>query len=182
MVESMVYPNEPLARTPEGVKPVKKVVNPSSKKIERIYRNIEDEPLINKIKALESKLLAAHPDSSNLDYTDAGKQMLSSLLSCFQRLIRVEYGPLGYLVKSDSESIIRLYGVDTDEDFYAMVEGSRIRISSPKLEQMVVAGGGRRFIGEYGLIANDPAETPANARLSDEAIEEIIESIKKRLR
>ena len=126
-------------------------------------------------------MLAAHPDSNDLDYTDAGRQMLSALLGCFQKLIHVEYGPLGYLVKSDSESIIRLYGVDTDEDFYAMAEGSRIRISSPKLEQMVAVGGGRRFIGEEGLIANDPAETPMNARLSDEAIEEIIGSIKRRL-
>ena len=177
----MVYPSEPFAKTPEGVKPVKKVVNPSSQKIEKIYRNIEDEPLIDKIKALESKLLAVHPDSNDLDYTDADKQMLSALLNYFQKLVRVKYGPLGYLVKSDSESIIRLYGVDTDEDFYAMVEGSRIRISSPKLEQMIAAGGGRRFIGEEGLIANDPAETPMNARLSDEAIEEIIGSIKRRL-
>lgn len=176
-----MYPTEPPAKTPEGVKPVKEVVNPSSGKVEKIYRNIEDEPLINKIKALENKLLAVHPDPNELYYTDADKKILKTLLDYFQKLMKVEYGPLGYLVKSDSESIIRLYNVDTDEDFYAMVEGSRIRISSQRLERMVAGGGGKRFLGEEALIANNPAETPMNARLSDEAIEEIIESIRKRL-
>ena len=158
--------------------PVAQVVNPSSKKIENIYRNIEDEPLINKIKNLEVELLKLHPNTDD-DYSDGAKAILKQLFPDFEKLMKVKYGPLGYLVKSDSETIIHLYGVDTDEDYYEMVDGSRIRISSEQLEKMVVAGGGKRFIGEEGLIANDPAETPRNAKLTADAVRMIMDSIKQ---
>ena len=117
----------------------------------------------------------------------AEKGILNELLNDFKELLKTPYGPLGYLVMSEPEQIIKLYGVDTDKGFFAMVEGSRIRITSPKderffnLEKMIIAGGGKRWFGEAGAVLNDPAETQSNKKLSDTAICEIIESIKKKL-
>ena len=179
--------------------PAAQVVNPSSQKIENLYRNIEDEPLIKRIKALEERLMTLTGKYSvdediekvaeqlgdrriEADTEGAGMgraTILKLLLGDFNELLKIPYGALGYLVSSDSESIVKLYGVDTDMEFYAMVEGSKIRISSRRLERAVF--GNKRFIGEAGLTLHNPAETTNNERLADEAISEIIASIKRKL-
>jgi len=197
--------NPALANEPDMPKPAAEVVNPATQQIEKLYRNIEDEPLIKRIKALEQRLMSITgkysieedveeiaeelgdkkagpklegPDSKNAD----GDRMkiLKELLDDFNQLLMIPYGALGYLVSSDSESIIKLYGVDTDREFYAIVGGSKIRVSQRRLEEAVAASG-RRFIGERGLLINNPAETTSSEKLSDEAINEIIAAIQKKL-
>ncbi|MGI0100400.1 MAG: hypothetical protein ACREBH_01600 [Candidatus Micrarchaeaceae archaeon] len=184
------------------------ITNPSSGKLEDIYRNIENEPLISKIKALEEKLEVLNGEESvELDFEEAEnpnaednvqklspeqkdvakKEVLNELLGNFKDLLKTPYGPLGYLVKSESEQILKLYGVDTDQEFSSMIEGTKILITSPKdkrffnVEKMVAAGGGKRWLGEAGVALNDPAETQQNERLSDEAIQDIISSIEEKL-
>lgn len=193
--------NPELPGTPE---PDARIINPSSGKIESIYRNIVDEPLLGEIKGLEERLkeldndytvekdvervaeglgdAQAGPDGVDTKYSGYGREeALRGLLDCFNRLLKTPYGAIGYLVGTDSESIVKLYGVDTDMDFYAMVHGSRIRISSRRLER-AVAVSGRRWIGERGLILHNPAETPLNERLAEDAINEIIAAIQSKLR
>ncbi len=198
---------DPVIKNPK-VPPVAKIINPSSGKLENIYKNIENDALINKIKALEEKLeLLKGEQSVELDFEEAEnpgigksmqklsqnqkdaaeKEILNELLNDFKELLKTPYGPLGYLVRSEPEQIIKLYGIDTDKDFFTMIEGSRIRITSPKderffnLEKMIVAGGGKRWFGEAGAVLNDPAETQSNKKTSDNAIHEIIASIEKKL-
>jgi len=203
---SGVIEDEPIAKDP-GVLPAASVANPSSGKLESIYKNIENEPLINKIKALEEKLEILSGEESveldveeaknpNMDITNklspkqtaaAEKGILNELLNDFKELLRTPYGSLGYLVKSESEQILKLYGVDTDKAFFSMIEGSRMMITSPKgkhffdVEKMEVAGGGKRWLGEAGVTLSNPAETQENGKLSDDAIREIIAAIEKRL-
>ncbi len=198
---------EPVAKEP-GVPPVAQITNTSTGKLENIYKNIEHEPLINKIKALEVKLEILNGEQSvELDFEeaenpdlqdsvqklspeqkDAAKnETLNELLGDFRELLKNPYGSLGYLVKSEPEEILKLYGVDTNREFSVMIEGSKIRITSPygkryfNIERMVAAGGGKRFIGEAGVTISDPAETQQNEKLSDEAIREIIAAIEKKL-
>ncbi len=203
---SGVIEDEPVAKKP-GVPPAARVSNPSSGKLDSIYKNIENEPLINKIKALEEKLeILSGEESVELDIEEAEnpnmeivnklkpeqtaaaeKEILNVLLNDFVELLKTKYGPLGYLVKSESEQILKLYGVDTDKAFFSMIEGSKMMITSPKgkqffdVEKMAVAGGGKRWLGEAGVTLSNPAETQANEKLSDDAIREIITAIRKRL-
>ncbi len=119
---------------------------------------------------------------------DAGRgfgreDILRELLQYFAELLKVSYGPIGYLTMSDGESTRHLYNVDTDIDYYAMVDGARIRISSKRLEGMVFAAGGKRLpLIEEGEMIDDPAETPSNKKFADEAIKEIMDSIGDMLR
>ena len=46
---------DPIIKNPKAP-PVAKIKNPSSGKLENIYKNIENDALINKIKALEGKI------------------------------------------------------------------------------------------------------------------------------
>ena len=196
----MILPtDQPIISKDPRVPPAAQVTNPSSGKLENIYRNIDNEPLIKQIKELEVRYdelenvqsmerdeveMEEQQGSTNADISinkENERQLLSSLLDKFTKLLKSPYGPIGYLVSTDSESIIKLYGVDTDEDYTDMVEGNRIRVSSQVLEKAIAAGGGRRFIGERGLILDNPAQTPANAKLSANAIGEIIQSIKRKL-
>ena len=204
---SGVIEDEPVAKSP-NVNPSGQIINPSSGKIQNIYKNIENEPLINTIKTKEAKLEILEGEQSvELDIEEAEnpdienstsglnkeqkraseRDILNELLLDFKSLLKTPYGPLGYLVMSESEQIRKLYGVDTDQDFLCMVEGSKIRITSPKdkklfnVEKMVVAGGGKRWMGEAGSTIIDPAETQSNEKFADEAIQEIISSIENKL-
>lgn len=196
--------NDPVQADPNDLPPpVAMVKNPASGKIERIYKNIENEPLIEKIKRLEEKLESLMGDYSveaDLENIREDKPILKSqmnkeevrkgdivllkdLLESFGRLLKTEYGVIGYLVRSNSEDILKLYGVDSDEDYYyhLKTQGSTIRISSKLVEGAVAAGGGRRWLGESGLLLNNPAETPNNIKVADRVIDEIIASIKTKL-
>ncbi len=193
-----MYPNEEIQFTG---KPAATVVNSASGKIERIYKNIENEPLINHIKALEEKLeILTGVQSVELDIEEIEnpemkdlqtlspeqavakkEEILNKLLADFGELLKTQYGSLGYLVMSESEQILKLYGVDTDDDYFFDFEGSTMRISSSKLEKMVAAGGGKRWIGEDALHAKNPAETQDNRKIADEAINRIMQAIKNML-
>jgi hypothetical protein len=146
----------------------------------KVYKNIEDEVLVKKIQALESKLTSSHTDKDEA-YTTVEKRILKSLLKDFNTLIKTPYGSLSYLVETTSEDIIKLYGVDTDRDFYSMRQGGNIRVANPTLDKMVGAGGNRRFVGEAGLVISDPAESSANAKITNAAIQKIIDAIKEKL-
>ncbi len=177
-----------------------------------VYRNIENEPLIGRIKALEDKLEAlmgdlsedeaaremeeeiktgkpvpAGPKRENANNTGEEKHILNELLKDFEELLKTTYGPLGYLVKSDSEDVLKLYGVDTDREFWTLRGGSAIRVPSAKgwlqfsADTLAVAGG-RRWIGLRGLMVSNPQELPENARTTDDVIKEIIEAIKTKLK
>lgn len=183
-------------------RPAGAYTNPASNTIESVYRNIEDEPLIKKIKKLEERLggllgipsveqdieeaaeelgdkpKMAKPDKQEADAEE--REIMGELLEGFNRLLKAPYGALGYLVMSDPEEVKKLYGVDTMMDFYSMVGGSVIRISSTRMEGAVMASG-HRFIGEEGMYLRNPSETPNNARLSDDAIKDIIAAINDRL-
>ncbi len=169
--------------------------------VSRVNRNIENEPLVRKIKALEQKLIEAMGDKESvmedlkeeqdkLDGKKEGKhvedvglerKILEELMDDFTELLKTKYGALGYLVQSTSADIEKLYGIDTDREYYCMIDGSRIRIPNAKLDPMVAAGSGRRWIGERGLIIDNPAETPANAKITDNVVNEIIDAIQKKL-
>ncbi len=177
--------------------------DPDSLKLKGLYKNIEDNKLIKSIKAIEQQLLDAENKPSvsedieevaeelgdakpSLHKTGSGngigkKNLLMKLLKDFEELLTVPYGAIGYLVMSDSESIRHLYGVDASTDFYAMVDDTRIRISSERLGKMIIAGGGKMFLGEGGEILDDPAETSSNEKLADDAINGIIRSIRDML-
>jgi hypothetical protein len=175
-------------------------ISPDSNKLKALYKNIEDDKLIKAIKTLEQKILdienvpsvdqdieriaeqLGDGDKKERRSGDTGRGgILKMLLQDFVELLKVPYGSIGYLIMSDGESIKHLYGVDTNSDFYAMVDGTRLRISSWRLERMNVAGGGKRFLGEEGAMLDNPAETPGNERLADDAINEIIDSIRDML-
>ncbi len=147
--------------------------------IGKIYRNVEDEPLIRKIKLLEKQLPDDFADRE--ETTGQEKKVLEDLLNDFKQLLQVKYGALGYLVSTTSEEIIHLYGVDTDRDFVFLEGGSSIRVPNEKLDPVIEAGGGRRWMGERGFVLYDPEETPANRKMTDEAVKEIIAAIKDRL-
>lgn len=174
----------------------------------KIYRNIENEPLINKIKALEEKLVSLTGDltarealKETEEEIETGKpvpmqkpqtarlseeerKIYEELLDDFNELLKVPYGPLGYLVKSTSEDIIKFYGVDTDRDFWTLRGGSAIRLINKKApfatDKMAIAGG-RRWAPYRGLLISDPEEMPENIKQTDEAIQEIVAAIKKKL-
>ena len=171
--------------------------------ITAIHKNIQNEPLIKEIKALEVKLLAARgkeretvmedieeirdkllnrPEEKHTLDKSQEKGILEQLLQLFKELLKTRYGPLGYIVSTTTSDIEKLYGVDTDQDFY-FLDGSSIRIPNRKLDPAVDAGGGRRLgmFGERGLILYDPSETPLNARITDHAVQEIMDAIQKRL-
>lgn len=203
----MTLATEPENLTPENSRadlppPTTQVVNPPSFKIDNIYRNIENEPLIKKVKSEEirlEELLGIDSVDIDLEEAEKGQQdpsepkkgtpewnasvekSFKTLLDDFNKLLKTAYGPLGYLVMSDSESIVKLYGVDSDDDYYLYLRSSIIRVSSKRLEKMVVGGGGRRFIGERGLTIHDPAEITGNMKVADHVINEIISSIRRRL-
>ena len=187
-------------------KPAGYAIDPSTGGRDSLYRNIEDNAFIKKIKALEERLLELEDvpsveedieqeaeelgdvksEASSTGQAPGGseeREILEELLEDFGQLLKVPYGPIGYLVKSDSESIRHLYGIDTDADYYSMVDGTRIRISSSRLEHMVKAGGGKRLPwgGEEGAMLDDPAETPANESLAEDAVNSIIASIQDKL-
>jgi hypothetical protein len=145
----------------------------------KIYKNIEDEPLIRKIKNLEKQLPDNFANKKNL--TDSEKKILGELLKNFKQLLKVKYGPLGYLVSTPAEDIIHFYGVDTEEEFIFLEGGSSIRIPNRRLDRAVMAGGSKRWMGERGLLISDPQENPQNLRVTDAAINEIIQAIGKRI-
>jgi hypothetical protein len=195
----------PIDQNPAAPKPSAQVVNDASQKLDSVYKNIQNEPLIEKIKAREEKLEAllgietVEDDLKDAEREEKGEPdlervradpettkpqqiaLFNELLGYFNALLKTTYGPLGYLVKSNSEEILKLYGVDSDDDFYLKLDRSVIRVSSRRLEQMVIAGGGKRFVGERGLLINDPAETPNNVRVTDEVVSEIISAIKEKV-
>jgi hypothetical protein len=171
--------------------------------ITAIHKNIQNEPLIGRIKVLEARLLEMRPGGNETvtrDIEEIGnglenrleekhavdgtrkKEILERLLRLFKELLKTRYGPLGYIVSTTASDIEKLYGVDTDRDFYFM-DGSSIRIPNRKLDPAVDAGGGRRLgmFGERGLILYDPSETPLNVRITDHAVQEIIDAIQKKL-
>ncbi|MCL5430234.1 MAG: hypothetical protein M1504_02010 [Candidatus Marsarchaeota archaeon] len=203
---ALMYPeDESSIRTPK--KPNAKVVNPANLKVEDIYKNIQDETTIGRIKELEEQLErlrgihTVEDDIKEMESEDedanskepkldkAGStnikgdetEILSNLLTAFNKLLKSRYGPLGYLVMSDSETIKRLYDIDTDEDFYLGLEQSVIRVSSRRLERMVAGGGGKRWIGERSILIHDPDEVQQNARTTERVVMEIIESIQEQL-
>ena len=168
--------------------------------ITKINRNIEDEPLIKRIKALELKLLDAMGSRESVaeDIEEAqgngrskGQRReedraaeaaaLRDLLEAFEELLKTKYGSLGYLVSSTSADIESLYGIDTDLEYYCLVDGSRIRVPNQRLDGMISAGGGRRWMGERSMIIDNPAETQANMRVTDHAVSQIIAAIRKKL-
>ncbi|MCL4389223.1 MAG: hypothetical protein M1528_00440 [Candidatus Marsarchaeota archaeon] len=155
------------------------VTYPPSEEHAKIYKNIEDEPLIWKIKELEARL----PDgfSRQKETTESQKEVLKLLLDDFEKLLKVKYGSLGYLVSTPSEYIVHKYGVDTDEDFCYLEGGSSIQVRNGALNRMVTGGGGRAWMGERGLLISDPEENQVNIRMTDDAIKEIMAAIKKRL-
>ena len=203
---SGVIEDEPIVKK-TNTAPVANIENPSSGKLESIYKNIENEPLIKEIKSNEEKLeVITNIQSVELDIKeeedptleklsklskeqkeDMKKTLLNKLKNDFEKLLKIPYGSLGYLVMSESEQILKLYGVNTENNFFDMVEGSKIRITSPKdkkgfnIEKMIVASGGKRWLGETGTVLSDPAETKQNEQLSDDAIKKIIVSIDKML-
>ena len=145
----------------------------------KIYRNIENEPLVWKIKDLEAKL----PDdfAHQKGTAEPEREVLKRLLDAFRQLLEAKYGSLGYLVSTSSENIMHKYGVDTDEDFCYLRGGSSILVKSRVLRRMIVGGGGRVWMGERGLLISDPEENPVNMRMTDDAIKRIITAIEKRL-
>lgn len=169
--------------------------------INKVNRNIENAPLIKDIKNLELRLLDAmksndsvmndileiedeidgkhadvHKEDKNLQ-----KQILQELLGDFRELLETKYGALGYLVSSTSADIEKLYGIDTDREYYCMVDGSRIRVPNRNLDSAIERGGGRRWLGERSLIISNPSESTANAKITDHAVNEIIDAIQKKL-
>lgn len=170
--------------------------------IGKVNRNIENEPLIKDIKALELVLLDAMKSNDSVmedireieegldgksedghkEDKDLQKKILVELLDDFRELLKTKYGALGYLVSSTSADIERLYGIDTDREYYCMVDGSRIRVPNRVLDGAVESGGGRRWLGERSLIIDNPSKTAANAKITDHAVNEIIGAIQKKLR
>ncbi len=179
----------------------------------RIYKNIKirKEPLVDKIKALEERLEALAgelseneanreleeeietgkpvPIKRSTQYTEnweKEKPILEELLKDFRGLLKTPYGALGYLVKSDAEDILKLYGVDTEREFWMLKGGSAIRIPSGKgllgiSADKLAASGGRRWAPFRGLLVSNPQELPENAKTTDDAVKDIIEAIKSRL-
>ncbi len=193
-------PNSPsLPQDTNLPKPVAQARNPANDKIDNIYRNIENEPLVDKIKSLEEDLEVVRGiPSIELDMEEmTGKRrpkqnltpqqwnsenvrILKELLKDFTELLKTPFGSLGYLVKSDSEIILKLYGIDSDRIYYYKLKGSTILISSRQLENMVTAGGSRRWIGEGHYLYN-PAEIESKLPLTDAVVKAIIDSIQKQL-
>ena len=144
-----------------------------------IYKNIEKEPLVHKIKDLEAKLPGNLAKEKEI--TEAQKGILEQLLDLFKELLNAKYGPLGYLVTTASEDIVHLYGVDTDEDFCYLHGGSAIKVNNKRNDRAVMGGGGRKWMWNRTLMISDPEENQINMRMTDEAISEIIAAIEKRL-
>ncbi len=155
------------------------LVYPEDNPTSEIYRNIEGEPLIKRIKNLEKQL----PDNfAKKDFvTSSEKKILNGLLRDFKQLLKTKYGSLGYLTSTTAEDIIHLYGVDTENDFMFLDGGSSIRLPNKRLDPAVAIGGGKRWIGERGLLIADPEEDAHNLKLTDDAINEIIQAIEKKL-
>ncbi len=185
-------------------KPSALIVDPVSSQTDKLYKNIEDAPLIDKIRALEVRLDELvgiesievdelDPDgkqksktaktSTEAEKEAATKKLLNELLACFAQLVKSPYGALSYLVKTDSESMIKLYGVDSYDDYYLKLQGSEIKVGSKKLENMVAAVGGERLLGveSNDIAIQDPGETQGNAVIADHIINEIIRSIEGKL-
>ncbi|MGI0141634.1 MAG: hypothetical protein ACREBF_03225 [Candidatus Micrarchaeales archaeon] len=178
---------------------------PITNPVADLYRNIENEPLIKKIKVLENNLMEVrasekeslaqhlgdiedkvlrHQNQNAAEHhkkKEQEREIMKELLSDFTELLKTPYGPLGYLVSSTSEGIIHLYGIDTDNDYYFKLKGNVFRVPNKKLDEMVAAGGGFRFVGERGVLVHNPSETPSNAKVTDHAIQEIIEAIQQKL-
>lgn len=193
---------EPQNPTASGAMPAPtaQVRNPADERIYNLYKNIENLPLLIKIKKLEERLqILLGISSVELDIEEmedpqaSNKQkpspeqaksehvdVLRELLDDFKELLNTPYGSLGYLVQSDSEAILKMYGVDTDEDYYLKLKQSIILVSNRKLEEMIVAGGGKRWMGEGNLLY-DPAEISRNLKVTDHAVNEIISSITAKL-
>jgi hypothetical protein len=146
--------------------------------VNKIYKNIEDEPLVRKIKDLEKQLPDNFAKKNSL--ADNEKQILGELLADFKQLLNVKYGPLGYLVSTSAEDIIHLYGVDTEEDFIFLEGGSSLRVPNPILDRMAGTDN-RRWVPARGLLVADPAENPQNMKVTDDAINEIINAIESKL-
>ena len=172
------------------------------KKAEMISRNIHGEKLIKKIKDLEETLEGlTNIDSVQRDIKeiemkqyrkDSTKNkpkkapesvegILSRLLECFNELLKTPYGSLGYLIKSDAESILNLYGIDTNDDYYLKLKSSITRGNNRKLEKVIVGGGGRKWIGEGEATVHIPIQTPENGEVADKVVNQIIKSIHEKL-
>lgn len=185
-------------------KPSVEIVDPLSSQTDRIYRNIETAPLIDKIKKLEIELEEFLGEESveidELDpkgkekkdlpkpTTEAGEKevmekLLNDLLDCFNKLLKIPYGALGYMVGSDSESVVKLYGVDSDDDYYMKLDRSTVNVGSKRLEGMVAAGGGKNVFGieSNDIAIQDPMETPNNMKVANQLVNEIIQGIRDKL-
>jgi hypothetical protein len=185
-------------------RPSAAVADPLSGASDSIYRNIENGPLIGKIKILEvqlEELLGIESmEVDELDPTGSGKKklpkttteaekkvvmekLMNQLLDCFNTLLKTPYGSLGYLVESDAESIVKLYDVDSDEDYYMSLKSSEVNVGSKKLEGMVAAGGGKRLLGveTNNIAVADPEETLANKKVADGIVNEIVAAIKEKI-
>jgi len=184
-------------------RPSAKIADPLTSLTDNIYKNVENGPLVSRIKTLEVRLdELLGVESIEVDQldpegkrkgvpkatTEEGKKeamegLLNELLDCFMQLLKSPYGALAYLVESDSESIIKLYDVDSYDDYYVKLQGSTINVGSRELEGMVAGAGGERLFGvETNDIAiKDPSETPGNMEVANRIVGEIVESIKEKL-
>lgn len=183
----MYPPDKPEEEPKEAIKRLHKnleedldqawVYAPSPEAIKRLQKNLEEEPLVRRIKVIEERLLKRRGDYWK-DYTDKEKAELRKLLELFEELATTKYGALNYIIKTGCGEIEALYDVNTSIDFTVDLDEVKIRIPNPKLDAMVAAGGGGRLIGEEARKMYAPVEDARNAKVTDEAIEEIIESIK----
>ncbi|HVA82653.1 MAG TPA: hypothetical protein VNF06_00625 [Candidatus Aquilonibacter sp.] len=146
--------------------------------IKRLHKNLEEEPLVKKIKHIEGKLLVRRGDYFK-DYTMEEKVQLKELLKLFEELLQTKYGALNYILKTMPNEIEALYNVNTSIDFTVDLDEVRMRIPNPVLDGAIAAGGWRSLIGEEPKKVYSPEEDARNEKITDKAIEEIVESIKK---
>jgi len=145
--------------------------------IRRLHKNLEEEPLVREIKHIEEKLLVRRGDYFK-DYTMEERTQLKELLKLFEELLQTKYGALNYILKTMPNEIEALYKVNTSIDFTVDLDEVRMRIPNPVLDGAVAAGGGRSFVGEEPKKVYSPEEDKRNEKVTDKAIEEIVEAIK----
>ncbi|HVA82821.1 MAG TPA: hypothetical protein VNF06_01520 [Candidatus Aquilonibacter sp.] len=145
----------------------------------KLKKDLEEEPIVRKIHLVEKDLLKRRGEEYK-DYTEQEKIKLKELLGLFEKLVKTPYGALNYIIQTEAENIKTLYDVNTGIDFTTDIDEVKVHVPNPKLDSMVEAGGGRRWmiLGEAGEEVDSPKEDAKNAKVTDEAIEEIIDSIK----
>ncbi|MDE1827652.1 MAG: hypothetical protein KGH65_00620 [Candidatus Micrarchaeota archaeon] len=149
-----------------------------SEAVKRLHKNLEEEPLVKRIKQIEKGLLVRRGDYFK-DYTGDEKRQLRELLKLFEELLQTKYGALNYILKTMPNEIEALYKVNTSIDFTVDLDEVRMRIPNPVLDGAIAAGGGRGIVGEEHKKVYSPEEDKRNEKVTDKAIEEIVESIKR---